>query len=139
MTNPLLLISFVLATTVTDPLVVMSDRGGKVIDRVHEVRELKREGRRVEIRGNVCYSSCTMYLGLPDVCTLPSTTFGFHGPSRGGVEVGREEFEYYSTLISNHYPEPLKSWYISKARYRISGVYKVKGSELIRLGIEECV
>ncbi len=131
------LLSLVLATSTT--LVVTSDRGGRVIDRVHEVRELRREGVRVEIRGNVCYSTCTMYLGLPNVCTIPSTIFGFHGPSRGGVELGKEEFEYYSTLISNYYPEPLKSWYMAKARYKISGVYKVKGSELIKLGIKECV
>ncbi|OIQ46004.1 MAG: hypothetical protein BM558_01460 [Roseobacter sp. MedPE-SW] len=120
------------------PYVVGSDRGGFVRDRLIELRDLRSSGRRVEIRGRVCYSTCTMLLGLPNTCISPRTTFGFHGPSRSGQRLSAEKFDHYSRIIASTYPQKLNSWYMQTGRMRIDGVYKIKGSELIRMGVRAC-
>ncbi|WP_254436091.1 hypothetical protein [Ruegeria arenilitoris] len=119
-------------------LVVGSDRGGYLHDRLAELENLERNGIQVEIRGRVCYSTCTMFLGLPGTCVEPDTTFGFHGPSRSGRRLAPEDFDYFSKVMADYYPEPLKSWFMTTARNRINGVHKVKGSELIRMGVPAC-
>ncbi|MES0828491.1 hypothetical protein [Ruegeria sp. SCP11] len=118
--------------------VVGSDRGGYLHDRLAELENLKRNGIQVEIRGRVCFSTCTMFLGLPGTCVDPDTIFGFHGPSRSGRRLADEDFEFFSRVMADYYPEPLKSWFMNKARNRINGVYKVKGSEIIRMGVPAC-
>ncbi|PRY73873.1 hypothetical protein [Marivita geojedonensis] len=118
--------------------VVGNDRGGIVGDRAAEIRRLKSAGRRVEIRGRICLSSCTMYLGAGDVCVDPETRFGFHGPSYYGQPLAPQHFEYWSEVIADHYPKPLKDWFMSTARYRMNGYHTIKGAELIRLGTPEC-
>ena len=120
------------------PYVVGSDRGGFVRDRLIELRELRSSGRRVEIRGRVCYSTCTMLLGLPNTCISPRTTFGFHGPSKSGQRLSAEKFDHYSRIIASTYPQKLNSWYMQTGRMRIDGVYKIRGSELIRMGVRAC-
>ncbi|WP_174819129.1 hypothetical protein [Ruegeria atlantica] len=118
--------------------IIGNDRGGYLHDRLNELEELKRNGVQVEIRGRVCYSTCTMFLGLPETCVSPDTIFGFHGPSRSGRRLNEEDFDYFSQIMADHYPEPLKTWFMKKARNRINGVFKVKGSELIRMGVTAC-
>ncbi|KIC22831.1 MULTISPECIES: hypothetical protein [unclassified Leisingera] len=118
--------------------VVGSDRGGYLHDRLIELKNLQQNGVRVEIRGKVCYSTCTMFLGLPGACVDPATTFGFHGPSRGGRRLTQEKFDYFSRVMAGYYPAPLKSWFMAEGRNRISGVHKIKGSEIIRMGVPAC-
>ena len=121
-----------------DALVVRSDRGGYLHDRLIEIENLQRNGIHVEIRGRVCYSTCTMYLGLPGTCVDPETTFGFHGPSRSGRRLAPADFDYFSQVMAEYYPEPLKTWFMDKGRNRINGIYKIKGAEIIRMGIPAC-
>lgn len=118
--------------------VIKSDRGGYLHDRLIEISNLQKNGTRVEIRGRVCYSTCTMFIGLPNMCVDPNTTFGFHGPSRSGRKLAKQEFDYFSSVMASYYPKPLKEWFMKTARNRISGVHKVKGAELIRLGVASC-
>jgi len=68
----------------------------------------------------------------------PKTTFGFHGPSRSGRRLAQEDFDYFSKVMADHYPEPLKSWFMEKGRNRLSGVYKIKGSRIIQMGVPAC-
>lgn len=119
-------------------LVVRDDPGGYLHQRLIELKKLQSSGVRVEIRGRICYSTCTMFLGLPGTCVDPRTIFGFHGPSRNGRRLMEKDFDYFSKLMAGYYPEPLRAWFMRKGRNRITGVYKVKGSELIRLGIPAC-
>ena len=126
------------AASAQQTYVVGSDRGGYLHDRLIELKNLKRSGVRVEIRGRVCYSTCTMFLGLPGACVDPNTTFGFHGPSRSGRRLAQEKFDYFSRVMADFYPEPLKAWFMAEGRNRISGIYKVKGSEIIRMGVKAC-
>ena len=118
--------------------VVRSDRGGYLHDRLIELENLRRNGVQVQIRGRVCYSTCTMFLGLPDTCVMPDTTFGFHGPSRSGRKLDQEDFDYFSAVMAEYYPEPLKSWFMETGRTRIRGLFKIKGHELIRMGVPAC-
>ncbi len=122
----------------SDVIVINNDRGGVVRKRVNEIKRLRAAHKRVEIRGRICYSSCTMYLGLPDTCVSPDTSFGFHGPSYYGTRLSNRDFEYWSNVIASHYPQPLRRWYLREGRNRISGFYKISGRELIRLGIKPC-
>ncbi|WP_421704865.1 hypothetical protein [Aliiroseovarius sp.] len=119
-------------------IVIRNDRGGLVAKRAEQIRQIRRSGQRVEIRGTLCLSSCTMYLGLPGTCVSPNTTFGFHGPSRSGRRLSPDEFEYWSALIARHYPAALRDWYMETGRMRITSYYRMSGRELIRLGVPAC-
>lgn len=120
------------------PYVVSDDRGGSIVERLREIDRLRASGQSIEIRGALCYSTCTMFLGLAQTCISPNTMFGFHGPSRSGVRLKADEFEHYSQLIARHYPKPLRDWFMRKGRKRIKGVHRIKGSEIIRMGVRGC-
>jgi len=120
------------------PLIVENDRGGSIVDRAREIEDLRASGQPVEIRGSVCFSTCTMLLGLAQTCIFPHTIFGFHGPSRSGKPLIADEFEQYSQLIAKHYPKPLKDWFLKKGRRRIKGLYKIVGAKIIRMGVKAC-
>lgn len=119
-------------------IVVNSDYGGSVRKRYNQIQQINRLGQRVEIRGRDCLSSCTMYLGAKNVCVSPTTSFGFHGPYRGGPALTEDEFDAWSKVISAHYPSPVRNWYMQKARYSTTNILRIKGAELIRLGVTMC-
>ena len=48
------------------PLVVLNDRGGLLKTRLRQIKSLRAQGRPIEIRGGICYSTCTMLMGLPN-------------------------------------------------------------------------
>lgn len=120
------------------PYIVNNDRGGFISDRLRELRNLEASGRRVEIRGQICYSTCTMLLGLPNTCISPHTQFGFHGPSKSGRRLAPERFDFYSRVIAQYYPPKLNAWYMSTGRNRIDGIYRISGRDIIRMGVKAC-
>jgi hypothetical protein len=81
-------------------LIVRNDRGGIVGNRARQIAQLDAAGRSVEIHGDICLSSCTMYLGVEDVCVNPKTRFGFHGPSYYGQPLPPKYFDYWSEVIA---------------------------------------
>lgn len=119
-------------------LVVNNDRGGSLRERIYEIRTLRESARPVQILGQICYSTCTMYLGLPQTCVSPRTTFGFHGPSSYGRSLEPAVFERASELIRDHYPTALRQWYMDEARHSLWGLHRVSGAEIIRLGVRAC-
>lgn len=126
------------ATSSSAVMIIGNDQGGLVSRRAEEISRILSQGTHVEIRGQVCNSACTMYLGLPDTCVLPQTSFGFHGPSHYGRSLSARDFEYWSQIIAAHYPDPLRGWYLSEGRTRISDYFRISGTELIRLGVRQC-
>ncbi|MEM8654391.1 MAG: hypothetical protein AAGF36_06570 [Pseudomonadota bacterium] len=122
----------------SQPIVVRNDRGGLLRARLYELQDLRRAGRAVEIRGAVCLSTCTLYLGLDDVCVAPGTTFGFHGPSSYGRALDPATFNRASEIIADHYPAALRDWYMETGRFKIRTMYRIKGAQLIRLGVRAC-
>ncbi|OZA19545.1 MAG: hypothetical protein B7Y02_00650 [Rhodobacterales bacterium 17-64-5] len=121
----------------TNAIVVRSDGGGFLGQRSDEIKYLRATGQRVELIGT-CISACTMYLSLPNACVSPTAVFGFHGPSGDGQSLSPEEFEHWSEVMARNYREPLRSWYLSTARYEISGYYKLTGAQLINMGYQSC-
>lgn len=119
-------------------VVIRNDRGGIVSRRVAEIAQIRAQGQSVEIRGRVCYSSCTMYLGLPNTCVEPGTSFGFHGPTHFGQQLSTRDFDYWSRIIASHYPASLQRWYMDQGRNTRSSYYRISGAELIRMGLREC-
>ncbi len=83
-------------------------------------------------------SSCTMFLGAGDVCIDPDTVFGFHGPSFWGLALDQPSFDYWSGVIAEHYPEPLRAWYMDRGRYRRTGFFRISGRQIITLGYPSC-
>ncbi|WP_373355355.1 hypothetical protein [Pseudoroseicyclus sp. CXY001] len=120
------------------PLVIGDDRGGVVSTRVQLLDRLRASGQRVEIRGNICYSACTLYLGAGDVCVSPTTNFGFHGPSNRGAPLAPQTFERWSNIMASYYREPLRSWFMRDARYLRVNMRHMTGRELIRMGYRSC-
>jgi hypothetical protein len=115
------------------PLVITNDPGGIVATRAARValigdREVRIEGR--------CASACTMWLAAPNVCVAPDARLSFHGPSHFGLPLPRADFNYWSRVISNHYPESLAVWFMSVGRF---GEYSIDGAGVIANGwAREC-
>ena len=117
--------------------VINNDQGGLIRERADEIAQMQADGERVEIRGWFCYSSCTMYLSLDDLCVTPRTRFGFHGPSYYGKPLSPDRFAYWANVMANHYPEPIRSWFLSTVIVK-KATTVLMGSELIRVGFEAC-
>jgi len=119
-------------------IVIGNDRGGLIGARASEITDILNVGSRVEIRGSICYSSCTMYLGAGNVCVAPDTSFGFHGPSDYGRSLSAERFEHWSQVMARHYREPLRSWFMTSARYESARFVTLTGAQLINMGYSRC-
>jgi len=118
--------------------VVGNDRGGLLLDRIENIRQLRATGQPIQIQGRVCFSTCTMYLGLPQTCVSPQTTFGFHGPSSFGRALDAATFSHASSVIANHYPAPLREWYMREGRHEIRALYRFSGADIIKMGVKQC-
>ncbi len=128
------------AQALAETLIIGNDPGGRIDTRQDILQRIERAGDRVEIRGGYCNSACTMYLGLSDMCISASTIFGFHGPSSRypGIPLSTAEFDRWSRVMAQSYPQPLQSWFMNEARYELRDVKRVRGRDIIKMGIAEC-
>lgn len=126
------------ANTSQQVMVVGNDWGGPLRDRMVSLQALKQQGTRVEIRGNICASSCTMYLGLPNACVMPNTRFGFHGPSNRGRPLPQADYERWSMVVAAQYPLVLRDWFMTDARKNLVKMQFISGQTLIGLGLKQC-
>lgn len=115
-------------------LEIGNHRGGKLSDQIDRIYRLRASGQPVRIVGDICYSTCTMFLGLPQTCVSPRTTFGFHGPSSYGRPLDQATFERASRVIVTHYPTILHDWYMAHGRHQRTSLLKVSGAHLISIG-----
>ena len=130
------MLSMFLALALSEPFVVRNDFGGEIGARAEQIEALG--DRPVEIRGLWCLSSCTMFLGAENVCVAPHVRFGFHAPVGFWGKEREQYFKYYSELIADHYPEPLRTWYLETGRYRTWPMIYFSGTELIEMGVSQC-
>ncbi len=121
-------------------VVIRNDVGGGVMERAKLIQTYQKNGTRIEIRGQFCMSACTMYLRLHDTCVTPNTVFGFHGPSSQvyGIALSSASFDRWSRVMADHYPEPLRSWFLQEGRHRIVGFHQFSGHDLIGFGVPRC-
>lgn len=120
-------------------LIVRVDTGGSIEARLGELQYHKEVGTNIVIKGQ-CDSSCTMYLALPNTCVEKSARFGFHGPQSQyyGVSLTPDQFDYWSDVLSYHYPPKLKLWFDENARDITLDVVKLTGKQVIQLGAKPC-
>ncbi len=118
-------------------ITVANDYGGYISNYMDRIDGIRARHTPVAITGD-CRSACTLYLGAGNVCVTQAAMLRFHGPSRSGEPFPKIEFEMFSQLMARYYPEPIKSWFMDTARYRINGTFALSGAELIRLGVPEC-
>lgn len=123
----------------TSVAVIRNDLGGSMEGRLQTIAQFRSTGTRVEIRGQ-CASACTMYLGLPNACVARSSRLGFHGPQSQyyGISLPPDEFEYWSRVMADHYPGPIRNWFLSVARHTTMEVITLSGAEVIRMGARAC-
>lgn len=119
------------------PIIVAYDMGGSLQARQDRLRKMRRNGQPVEIRGQ-CYSACTMYLGLRNVCVAPDALLGFHGPRGLTGRLATDVFDHWSQVMARDLRPPLHDWFMTRARYVTSGVVKVSGASLINMGYARC-
>ncbi len=119
--------------------IIRNDPGGSVASRLRQIEKLRSDGTRVEIRGT-CASACTLFLGLPNTCVARSSRLSFHGPQSQyyGVALPPQEFEYWSQVMADHYPGPIRLWFLAKARNTTMEVLTITGAEAIRMGARPC-
>lgn len=136
------LVALTVGTTAVsaDTLIIRNDPGGRVDHRQTTLQRIRAAGDRVEIRGGYCNSACTMYLGLPNMCISASTVFGFHGPSSSlpRLPLAQKDFEKWSRVMADTYPQPLRRWFMEEARYELRGLKRVRGRDIINMGVPEC-
>ncbi|WP_282119721.1 hypothetical protein [Ruegeria atlantica] len=119
---------------------VGNDPGGRIVDRMVQIEIANRTNAQFQIIGDFCHSSCTMLLGADEVCISPETIFGFHGPHRSNrKKMTADEFDRKSASLSSYYPNPVRNWFMSKARFAgPNELLFVTGEYLIGLGVQEC-
>ena len=118
---------------------ISNDGGGSISARVSEIRNIRSLGQKVEIQAGYCNSACTLYLGLPNTCVSPNARFGFHGPQLAtkGLTMLPSQFEKWSQIMADHYPQQLRHWFMNSARHS-TDLITVKGDQLFALGISHC-
>lgn len=135
----LLALAPILAPMPAMALVVTHDLGGSVRDRIAQVDMLTARKAEVRILGT-CLSACTLLLGVPDACVSPSARLGFHGPSTrtAGLPLPRADYDRISMQMAALYPQPLRGWFLTEARY-ITGTYvEITGRDAIAMGARRC-
>lgn len=55
-------------------------KGGDTREFTQHVKALDASGRQVRVMVSDCFSSCTFYLLVRNVCIVPTARFHFHGP-----------------------------------------------------------
>jgi hypothetical protein len=121
-----------------DVFTIGNDYGGVLIPRLAQLQALKIRGDTVEIRGDICASACTLYLGLPNTCIIPQTKFGFHGPSHYGRPLPQADYERLSQVVAAQYPLVLRDWFMTSGRKTLVRMQFISGQTLIGLGLRQC-
>ena len=126
------------SNTTANVVVIGNDYGGVLVQRLANLQALRLRGTTVEIRGDICASACTLYLGLENTCILPQTRFGFHGPSSHGKPLPRADYERLSQVVAAQYPSVLRDWYVTSGRLTLRRMQYISGRTLIDLGLRQC-
>ncbi len=123
-----------------DVIRIRDHPGGFLPRVVAEVTALNRAGVAGRIDGAYCFSACTVYLALHDVCVAPWTQFGFHAPRdpRSGRPVTGAAFDHATAHVAAYYRPALAAWWMRHGRHVERGMAFRTGAELIGMGYEAC-
>lgn len=120
--------------TTKDTHTIYYDEGGSIPQRLAELYEFQSRNVSVVVPSDgICMSACTLYLGLPDTCVSPNSTFKFHGPVGAG-----DKKEVTIRIIASKYPPKLRRWYYDSGAYKSVSYKTLSGQELISMGVKKC-
>jgi hypothetical protein len=108
------------------------DGGGSVMKYYNEVIDYNKHNKSFAIRG-VCASSCTMKLGIKNICIEPDAILMFHQAS-----IGEKRSEYGSKLMLNMYPKKIQKWVIKHKALETNELTSLTGNEAISMGVPAC-
>lgn len=115
---------------------VKEDMGGPIEARLAQIKDM--DGVRIE---GLCYSACTLYLGLPKTCVTPNAKLGFHSPFWRLADVKmplpRKEWDRVTKLMASHYPQPMRKWWMEEARYSTE-IVPISGKQAVAMGAKAC-
>lgn len=125
--------------TILKPTIIDHHPGGSVLlwaGTVDFINEIK---GKVEVRGN-CWSACTMFLGVKDVCYHPSASFHFHSARRVSPENPSVivTSEWGNAILQSYYPPETNLLIAMNYGLALDTWIHVYGHDLQRLGIPAC-
>ncbi|WP_299073771.1 hypothetical protein [uncultured Paraglaciecola sp.] len=85
------------------------DGGGNMNQYYRTIAVWAIDGTQVRIAGS-CWSACTMYLALPDVCLEETASLHFHAPRRPNGSGGDHFNPRVTNKMFNMYPQKIKNW-----------------------------
>ena len=116
------------ARTKAEPIVILNNKGGNVLEAIQYRNKLANSGRRVEVRG-YCRSACTIYITLPNACLGPRATVGFHAPRIPGTGIIPPIVD---ELMANYYRGGILRMWNSTWKRSLS-MHKISAREYVRL------
>jgi hypothetical protein len=111
-----------------DPIVILNNKGGNVMEAVRYRQQLAASGRRVEVRG-YCRSACTIYITLPNACLGPGATVGFHAPRIPGTTIIPPMVDQ---IMGNYYRNGILQKWNSEWKYSLK-MHKISAQQYVRL------
>lgn len=111
-----------------EPIVIVNDRGGNVLQAIARREDLRTSGRPVEIRG-YCRSACTIYISLPNACLGPNAIIGFHAPRIAGTQIVPPLVDQ---MVAEYYRGGIRRMWMSEWRHSREMV-KISAREFKRL------
>jgi hypothetical protein len=99
------------------------------------VQQYDTSGELFRIDGH-CRSSCTLFLGIRNVCIGPNASLLFHAPH----DNMRRPSEYYLKLFLPHYNARLRAFLLANhALEKVDPFFTISGGDLIRkFGYRPC-
>ncbi len=116
------------ARTKAEPIVILNNKGGNVLEAIQYRNKLANSGRRVEVRG-YCRSACTIYITLPNACLGPRATVGFHAPRIPGTAIIPPIVD---ELMGSYYRGGILRMWNSTWKRSLS-MHKISAREYVRL------
>ena len=111
-----------------EPILILDDPGGDVVDYLDRAENWTGEEQEVIIGGS-CDSACTLYLMSPYTCAKPSARLGFHAPydenANNRVDAG------VSRYLLSLYPPKVQAWIKTHGGLKDELIY-LEGAELTR-------
>lgn len=119
---------------------IRDHKGGYLPRVVAQVNTLNRAGVAGRIDGGYCFSACTVFLALRDVCVAPWTQFGFHAPSdpRTRQALSGQAWQQVTAHVAGYYRPELADWWMRHGRHVRTGMAFRTGADLISMGYRAC-
>lgn len=111
-----------------EPVVILNNRGGNVLQAVQRRNQLARWGGPVEVRG-YCGSACTLFITLPNACLDPLGSVGFHAPRIPGTTIIPQGVDQ---IMGSFYRNGIRQRWDAEWKHSLD-IKKISAAEYVRL------